>query len=96
MLVIKTSKDDPMFTSVLEKSPFPHIDFTMCNPPFFEEIHDEHKHRDRTNHRPPPAGISTASDSESFTSGGEVYFVSRMIDESMTVKEKIRYLGCSN
>ncbi|XP_057294757.1 RNA N6-adenosine-methyltransferase mettl16-like isoform X2 [Hydractinia symbiolongicarpus] len=91
VIVIKTSKDDPMFTLVLEKSPFPHIDFTMCNPPFFEEIYDEQKQKDRTNHRPPPAGISTASDSESFTSGGEVYFVSRMIDESMTVKEKIRW-----
>ena len=64
-----------------------HFHFCMCNPPFFDEIHDEPTNR--TDHRPPPQTVSTASDNESFTNGGEVEFVKRMIEDSLKLKGKI-------
>lgn len=66
-------------------------DFTMCNPPFFDEIYEEEKAKDRTTRRPPAASVSTANDNETYTEGGEVMFVTRMINESIKIKSKIRW-----
>ena len=72
--------------------------FTMCNPPFFTEVHADDDitktKADRTNHRPCPASISTATENESVTEGGEVSFVSRMINESLETRNAVRYELC--
>ena len=86
-LVIKTSDADPIF-KILEKE-VSCIDFTMCNPPFFAETEGE-KSNDRTTHRPLPNSISTATESEKVTEGGEVAFVRRMIAESLECKHTVR------
>ncbi|XP_065663992.1 RNA N6-adenosine-methyltransferase mettl16 [Hydra vulgaris] len=87
--VILTSPEKSIFDCIMA-SDF-HYDFTICNPPFFSEINDNIVSKNRTGHRPPPISQSTASDSESFTEGGEVEFVKRMIDESLLLKKKIRW-----
>ena len=87
--VIKTTDKDPIF-KILEKQESC-IAFTMCNPPFFAETEGK-KSNDRTTHRPLPNSISTATESEKMTEGGEVVFVRRMILESLECKHKVRYL----
>ena len=64
----------------------------MCNPPFFAEFQEEESTKDRTNHRPLPNSISTATESEKVTDGGEVAFIKRMIKESLKCKQVIRYV----
>lgn len=65
------------------------IDFTMCNPPFYESRAEmltsaEAKKR-------PPFTACTGSECEMVTIGGEVAFVSRMIDESLILKDRVRW-----
>jgi len=52
-------------------------DFSMCNPPFFN-LDKEFE------------GESIGSSSEIITSGGEVEFVKRMIEESLVAKDRIK------
>lgn len=61
----------------------------MCNPPFYESKADlltsaEVKQR-------PPFTACTGSENEMVTSGGEVAFVSRMIDESLVLKDRVQW-----
>jgi hypothetical protein len=59
-------------------------EFVMCNPPFFteEESNDESRNP-RTN--------TQATDNEWKTSGGEVAFVKRMIDDSVSIGDRITW-----
>ncbi|KAI1004529.1 hypothetical protein K3495_g3679 [Podosphaera aphanis] len=73
----------------LEKINLNRLDFTMCNPPFYESTLDmltsaEAKKR-------PPYTACTGSESEMVTDGGEVTFISRMIDESLNLKTKVQW-----
>lgn len=53
--------------------------FTMCNPPFFEDVEEASQgHRN-----------TVISDSEAATSGGEVEFVGRLIADSLFFGDKI-------
>ncbi|KAL3471817.1 hypothetical protein BJX99DRAFT_15390 [Aspergillus californicus] len=63
------------------------LDFTMCNPPFYssrDELVASAREKDR-----PPFSACTGAEVEMVTSGGEVSFVSRMIEESVQLREKI-------
>lgn len=65
------------------------IDFTMCNPPFYEsrvEMLSSAASKQR-----PPFTACTGSETEMVTAGGEVAFVSRMIDESMLLKSNVQW-----
>ncbi|KAJ8880521.1 hypothetical protein PR048_016991 [Dryococelus australis] len=66
-------------------------DFCMCNPPFFsseEELDSESKSRSPA--RPPPHSCRTGSPSDVVVSGGEVAFISRIIEESKELGTMIR------
>jgi len=85
--LLKVSATDPLLTTVLKVNDAKY-DFCMCNPPFFSEVHQV---ENRTNHRPLPDSVSTASESESVTHGGEVEFVKKIIDDSLVLKERIKW-----
>lgn len=82
--------------------------FCMCNPPFFEkpETNIETKTKfceepsisesvftnDFKMDRTLPHSATVASAAELFVDGGEVAFVNRIIDDSVCLRERIKYL----
>ncbi|KYN21317.1 Putative methyltransferase METT10D [Trachymyrmex cornetzi] len=62
-------------------------DFSMCNPPFFENEDDSFKKVEKVL---PPRNAPTGNDSELKTEGGEVCFVTKMIEESVKVGDRIK------
>ena len=76
--LIKVDKSD-IFKNVLGSSCDNNFDFSMCNPPFY--THDKEFTAEEE-----PAG----SESEIITSGGEVEFVKKMIDESCEHKTAVK------
>ncbi|KAF9895038.1 Methyltransferase-like protein 16 [Aspergillus nanangensis] len=59
----------------------------MCNPPFYtsrEELISSAQAKER-----PPFSACTGAEVEMVTSGGEIDFVSRMIDESLRLRDKV-------
>ncbi|EGX46518.1 hypothetical protein AOL_s00109g90 [Orbilia oligospora ATCC 24927] len=65
------------------------IDFTMCNPPFYTSINDMLS--SAKTKAVPPLSACTGSTTEMVTDGGEVAFVNRMVEESLKLKEKVRW-----
>ncbi|KAL9129432.1 MAG: hypothetical protein Q9217_002106 [Psora testacea] len=74
------------------------IDFTLCNPPFYASSAD--LIASAASKSRPPYSACTGADVEMVTPGGEVAFVSRMIDESKNLDERCQWytsmLGKSN
>ncbi len=65
------------------------IDFSMCNPPFYEsraEMLTSAASKQR-----PPLTACTGSENEMVTLGGEVAFVSRMIKESLVLRDRVQW-----
>ncbi|KAL2825273.1 hypothetical protein BDW59DRAFT_146327 [Aspergillus cavernicola] len=84
--VVKTTPSDDLFplNTVLGVE---RLDLTMCNPPFYssrEEMVTSAQEKER-----PPFSACTGAEVEMVTPGGEVSFVSRMIEESLQLREKI-------
>ncbi|KAL2847437.1 hypothetical protein BJY01DRAFT_262995 [Aspergillus pseudoustus] len=86
--VIKTNPSDNLFP--LHRIPgTERLDFTMCNPPFYssrEEMVTSAEEKER-----PPFSACTGAEVEMVTSGGEISFVSRMIEGSIQLREKIQW-----
>eukprot|EP01130_Rhizamoeba_saxonica_P000092 TRINITY_DN1010_c1_g1_i2.p1 TRINITY_DN1010_c1_g1~~TRINITY_DN1010_c1_g1_i2.p1 ORF type:complete len:303 (-),score=60.17 TRINITY_DN1010_c1_g1_i2:547-1455(-) len=57
-------------------------DFSMCNPPFFEHVEDKEVN---------PKRNCTATDSELATEGGELAFITKMIDDSLVLKDRVHW-----
>ncbi|ORY85965.1 hypothetical protein BCR35DRAFT_277643 [Leucosporidium creatinivorum] len=71
--------------------PAGNFDFTMCNPPFYstaEEIADSLAAKELE-----PYAVCTGGANEMVTDGGEVAFVGRMVEESLTCGERIRWFS---
>ena len=65
------------------------VDFTICNPPFYSsasELEACAKSKSR-----PPSSACTGADIEMVTPGGEVAFVSRMVDESRHLRYRCQW-----
>ena len=63
-------------------------DFCLCNPPFYEDEQDIQESADAKEEQPFALCLGTTS--EMITTGGEVQFVARMVDESLVLKSRIR------
>lgn len=61
----------------------------MCNPPFYESKEDMLS--SAAAKQRPAFTACTGSESEMVTLGGEVAFVSRMIDESLVLKDRVQW-----
>ncbi|OGM50796.1 DUF890 domain protein [Aspergillus bombycis] len=71
----------------LDKLEVEGLDYTMCNPPFYtsrEELVSSAQAKER-----PPFSACTGAEVEMVTQGGEVAFVSRMIEESLKLRQKV-------
>ncbi|GAA5827906.1 hypothetical protein JCM11251_007724 [Rhodosporidiobolus azoricus] len=91
-------KEIEVFEVVQEDKVFPEkvinnaerIDFTMCNPPFYAS--EDEISSSLTAKELDPFAVCTGASNELLTQGGEVAFVSRMIEESLELgKDKIRW-----
>ncbi|KAH8809134.1 hypothetical protein F5884DRAFT_858636 [Xylogone sp. PMI_703] len=85
--LLQTRPNDSLIP--LDKLGFDQLDFTMCNPPFYESTQEmlasaESKQR-------PPFSACTGSETEMVTPGGEVAFVSRKIDESLILQNRVQW-----
>ncbi|KKK16290.1 hypothetical protein ARAM_002534 [Aspergillus rambellii] len=83
--IVKTSPSDNLIS--LTALGVERIDFTMCNPPFYasrDELVASAQEKER-----PPFSACTGAEIEMVTAGGEVDFVSRMIDESLQLRHKV-------
>jgi 23S rRNA (adenine1618-N6)-methyltransferase len=65
------------------------LSFTMCNPPFYTS-HSELLSSAAQKSRPPNSAC-TGTATEMVTPGGEVAFVSRMIGESLLLRERVQW-----
>jgi 23S rRNA (adenine1618-N6)-methyltransferase len=65
------------------------IDFSMCNPPFYESKDD--MLASATAKQRPAFTACTGSETEMVTPGGEVAFVSKMIAESLVLRDRVQW-----
>ncbi|PLB42700.1 DUF890 domain protein [Aspergillus candidus] len=85
--IVETNPDDDLIP--LAKLGVGKLDFTMCNPPFYasrSEMITSAQEKER-----PPFSACTGSEIEMVTPGGEVSFVSRMIDESLRLRSAVTW-----
>jgi 23S rRNA (adenine1618-N6)-methyltransferase len=68
---------------------FPSIDFTMCNPPFYASKEDLIS--SASSKKRPPFTACTGSETEMVCDGGEVAFVSRMLRDSLILRERVQW-----
>ena len=86
---MKKVEEDTLLLGLVEDNT--NYDFCMCNPPFYSDhLEAQGITTSRSDDRPEPMSMSTASEVESISWGGEVKFVSRMIEESLVLKNRIR------
>ena len=82
---VKGVDPETMLVGVVREEQF---DFCMCNPPFYGV--DEDHHGDQ---RPPPPHSSCSGQAhEVKVHGGEVEFVSRMVEESLLLRCRVRWV----
>ncbi|KAI9285370.1 hypothetical protein BC943DRAFT_360465 [Umbelopsis sp. AD052] len=70
-------------------SPDDEFAFSMCNPPFYGSSDEIQAGID--NKIDDPAAICTGTESEMITEGGEVQFITNMIEESLKWKNRIKW-----
>ncbi|KAJ5105028.1 hypothetical protein NUU61_002375, partial [Penicillium alfredii] len=85
--IVQTKPEDNLFP--LGKLDRGTLDFTMCNPPFYtsrDELIQSAEAKTR-----PPFSACTGTEVEMVTRGGEVAFVTRMIEESLRLRDRIQW-----
>ncbi|EPE28494.1 S-adenosyl-L-methionine-dependent methyltransferase [Glarea lozoyensis ATCC 20868] len=85
--LLKTERSGPMIP--LDGLGFENIDFTICNPPFY--ISTPQMIQSASQKLRQPFTACTGSESEMVTEGGEIAFVSRMITESLVLRDRVQW-----
>lgn len=88
--VLPRDPTDPLVP--LDELKLERIDFVMTNPPFYESAEEMLKLADIKAR--PPNSACTGAPVEMVCTGGEVAFVSRILDESLRLKERVRWYSC--
>ncbi|POS69274.1 hypothetical protein DHEL01_v212331 [Diaporthe helianthi] len=88
--VLPRTPTDPLVP--LDELKLDSIDFVMTNPPFYESP-EEMLRLAHTKARPPNSAC-TGAPVEMVCTGGEVAFVSRILDESLRLKERVQWYSC--
>ena len=65
------------------------VDFVMTNPPFYDSKAD--MLASYTNKAAPPSAVCTGSENEMICPGGDVGFVSRILEESLVLRGRVRW-----
>lgn len=89
-LVVEVKKDT-IISEVLEKDDNEY-DICMCNPPFFGNLDELSAPPKNRPNRQPPNNAFTGSKHEVITEGGEIEFVSKLIEESFKWNHRIKYV----
>ncbi|XP_014474028.1 PREDICTED: methyltransferase-like protein 16 homolog [Dinoponera quadriceps] len=84
LIKIISVNSDNIFKDAVEEDQV--YDFSMCNPPFFGNEEDG----ERVAKALPPRNAPTGSEGELKIEGGEVAFVTRMIEESVELRDRIK------
>ncbi|KYM95659.1 PREDICTED: methyltransferase-like protein 16 homolog [Cyphomyrmex costatus] len=85
LIEITTVNSDRIFKDVVQDSRV--YDFSMCNPPFFENEDDGFEKVVKVL---PPRNAPTGNDNELKTEGGELGFVTKIIEESVEVGNRVK------
>ncbi|KAJ5665428.1 uncharacterized protein N7477_007876 [Penicillium maclennaniae] len=85
--IVRTDPRGPLFP--LDKFDLKRTDFTMCNPPFYASQKEMIQSAEAKSEK--PSQTCTGADVEMVTSGGEVAFVTRMIEESMQLRTRVQW-----
>ncbi|RAL08555.1 DUF890 domain protein [Aspergillus homomorphus CBS 101889] len=87
--IYKTDPEDKLIPLGTKLKLDRRLDFTMCNPPFYTS-RDEMVASAEAKERP-PFSACTGAEVEMVTTGGEVAFISRMIEESLQLRDRVRW-----
>lgn len=68
------------------------IDFTICNPPFYESEDD--MHAAYGSKEMPPSAVCTGSINEMICEGGDLGFATRILEESKQLRARVRWYSC--
>ncbi len=72
-------------------STVPQYSFCMCNPPFFKDTEERLGGvMSRSGRRPTAETFSNATRSEAITQGGEREFVSRIVHDSLKLRNRVK------
>jgi 23S rRNA (adenine1618-N6)-methyltransferase len=88
--VLPRKSTDPLVP--LDELKLDRIDFVMTNPPFYES--EEEMARSAGIKERPPNSACTGAPVEMVCAGGEVAFVSRILDESLRLKQRVQWYSC--
>jgi 23S rRNA (adenine1618-N6)-methyltransferase len=67
------------------------LDFTICNPPFFTDENEMRNSTKGLSKSQMPNAICTGSESEMVCAGGDLGFVTRIVNESLSLREKVTW-----
>ncbi|KAF1976537.1 hypothetical protein BU23DRAFT_528211 [Bimuria novae-zelandiae CBS 107.79] len=67
------------------------LDFTICNPPFFTDEKDMRQSLNGETKSWRPNAVCTGAENEMVCKGGDLGFVTRMVEESLALREKVTW-----
>lgn len=85
-LVLSTT-DGPLIP--LQALKMEELDFVMTNPPFYSSAED--MQASYTGKQAPPSAVCTGAENEMICAGGDVGFVTRILEESLKLKESVQW-----
>jgi 23S rRNA (adenine1618-N6)-methyltransferase len=68
-----------------------HLDFTMCNPPFFTDVADMTASLKGEGKSWKPNAVCTGAEVEMVCLDGDLGFVTKIVNESLVLKEKVQW-----
>ncbi|CAO2653693.1 Nn.00g031040.m01.CDS01 [Neocucurbitaria sp. VM-36] len=68
-----------------------HLDFTICNPPFFTSQNDMSSSLKGEGKSWKPNAVCTGAEVEMVCPGGDVGFVTKIVNESLVLREKVQW-----
>ncbi|EOD49840.1 putative duf890 domain protein [Neofusicoccum parvum UCRNP2] len=87
--VMKTKPTDPLIP--LAALELDHLDFTICNPPFFASVEEWKASISGEGKAKGPNSVCTGAEVEMVTEGGDLGFVLRMVEESLDLGKKVAW-----
>lgn len=87
--LLETSSNDKLIP--LDKMGLERADFVICNPPFYASTAEMQGSLTGSGKSHPPSTICTGSENEMVTQGGDLGFVTRMLEESKALGEKVQW-----
>ena len=67
------------------------LDFTICNPPFFTDEKDMRQSLNGETKSWKPNAVCTGAENEMVCQGGDLGFVTRIVEESLVLREKVSW-----